>query len=190
MRLLEEFNYQEKKFREEANFTTNDINNVFITEEKVLEPLYKKIRINKSTKLHKFFPYNDVRVECYCMEYNTKRIFAFEDSRIALDSLFAGCSPGSMTTTNCEIPKKFVSDKFQSIDFFTFCVFADCKHRMIIHFMKIDEETIMKIEQLPSIYDLNENINNKKFLKLLGNEYANYYKMLVLYIFLAHLLVH
>lgn len=50
MRLLEEFNYQEKKFREEANFTTNDINNVFITEEMLLEPLYKKIRINKSTK--------------------------------------------------------------------------------------------------------------------------------------------
>lgn len=61
---------------------------------------------------------------------------------------------------------------------------------MIIHFMKIDEETIMKIEQLPSIYDLNENINNKKFLKLLGNEYANYYKMLVLYIVLVHLLGH
>ena len=42
--------------------------------------------------------------------------------------------------------------------------------------MKIDDETIMKIGQIPSIYDLNENINNKNFLKVLGKEYANYYK--------------
>lgn len=176
MRLLEKFDYKEMKFREEANFTTNDINNIFITEEMILEPLYKKIKIDKNTKVYNFFPYNDVRVECYCKECNTRRIFAFEDSRIALDGLLAGCTPGSMTSGNCDIPKNSIGDKLQNIDFFTFCALADCKHRMIIHFMKIDEETIMKIGQIPSIYDLNENINNKKFLKLLGNEYANYYK--------------
>ena len=55
MRLLEEFNYQKMKFREEANFTTNDINNVFITEELLLEPLYKKIKIDKNTKVYNFF---------------------------------------------------------------------------------------------------------------------------------------
>lgn len=44
MRLLEKFDYKEMKFREEASFTTNDINNIFITEEMLLEPLYKKIK--------------------------------------------------------------------------------------------------------------------------------------------------
>lgn len=42
--------------------------------------------------------------------------------------------------------------------------------------MKIDDDTIMKIGQIPSIYDLNENINNKKFLNALEKEYSDHYK--------------
>ena len=34
----------------------------------------------------------------------------------------------------------------------------------------------MKVGQSPSIYDMNEEINNKSFLKELGEEYASYYK--------------
>ena len=36
---------------------------------------------------------------------------------------------------------------------------------MIVLFKVIDKETIMKIGQYPSIYDLNEKINNKEFIK-------------------------
>ena len=79
---IESHNYDKKKFKVEAKITTNDINNIFITEEMLLQPLYKKIKINKATKAYNFFPYNDVRVECYCKECNTRRIIAFENSRI------------------------------------------------------------------------------------------------------------
>lgn len=82
----------------------------------------------------------------------------------------------SMKSGSSIVPKNKLGDKLKDIDFFTFCAMADCKHKMIIHFMKIDDETIMKIGQIPSIYDLNESINNKKFLKTLGKEYADYYK--------------
>lgn len=176
MIIIESHNFDKKKFKVEASITTDDINNIFITEEMLLQPLYKKIKIDKATKAYNFFPYNDVLVECYCKECNTRRIFSFEDSRIAMEIFLAGCTPGSMTSGTCDIPKNTIGDKLQDIDFFTLCAIADCKHKMIIHFMKINDETIMKIGQIPSIYDLNENINNKKFLKVLGNEYADYYK--------------
>lgn len=176
MRLLESFDYREMKFKEELRITTNDINNDFITEEMLLTPLYKKIKIDGTAKVYNFFPFNDIRVECYCKDCNTRRIFAFEDSKLALNSLLASSGPGSLTSGTLKIPKNTIESKLADIDFFTFCAIADCKHKMIIHFMKIDNETIMKIGQIPSIYDLNENINNKKFLNMLGKEYLNYYK--------------
>lgn len=176
MRLLESFNYNEMKFKEETKLSTRDIENVFITEEMLLQPLYKKIKIDKNIKTYNFFPYNDIRIECYCKECNKRRIFAFEDSQLALQSLLVSCTPGSMTSGSTTIPKNTIGSTLSQIDFFTFCAIADCKHKMIIHFMKIDDETIIKIGQVPSIYDLNENINNKKFLKTLGKEYAEYYK--------------
>lgn len=176
MRLLESFNYNEMKFKEETKLSTRDIENVFITEEMLLQPLYKKIKVDKNIKTYNFLPYNDVRVECYCKECNARRIFAFEDSKLALQSLIASCTPGSLNSGSTTVPKDTIENALSEIDFFTFCAIADCKHRMIIHFMKIDDETIMKIGQIPSIYDLNENINNKPFLKMLGKEYAEYYK--------------
>lgn len=62
------------------------------------------------------------------------------------------------------------------MDYFTFRAVADCGHKLIMCFWKIDENTIMKIGQNPSIYDMDENINNKKFLNLLDEEDKNYYK--------------
>ncbi len=168
--------YANKKFKEEAMVTTPDIKNNFITEEMLLFPLYKKIKINKKEKVYNFFPYNDVRIECYCKKCNARRIFAFENSQTALNSLMYVQRIGSMTESTNNYTKNTMDDKMAELDFFSFYAMADCKHKMIIHFMKIDDETIMKIGQFPSIYDLNSNINNKKFLKCLGEEYAEYYK--------------
>lgn len=176
MRLMENFNFNEMKFKEEPKIKTKDIKNEFITEEMLLEPLYKKIKINKKTKTYNFFPFNDIRVECYCKECKTRRIFAFEDSRLALTSLLADCMPGSLTSASTEVRHDSLESSLSDTDFFTFCAVADCKHKMVIHFMKIDDDTIMKIGQIPSIYDLNENINNKKFLNALEKEYSDYYK--------------
>ena len=86
------------------------------------------------------------------------------------------CTPSSMTSESTTISKNSIGYILSETDFFNFCTIADCKHKMMITFMKIDDETIMKIVQIPSIYDLNENINNKKFLKALGKEYTDYYK--------------
>lgn len=172
MNLEESYDYSEMKFKEKYDFYTSHIKNDFVTEEMLLEPLYKKIHIDKATKAYNFFPCNDVRVECYCKECNSRRIFSFNNSEIAFACLLAESTPGSSTN----IPHDSLESVFSTIDFFTFHAMADCQHKMIIHFMKIDNETIMKIGQIPSIYDLNENINNKKFLKILGKEYAEYYK--------------
>ena len=177
MRVMEEFNYNEKKFREESRFTTrNNIKNDFINEEMILLPLYKKIKIDNKTKIHNFFPYNNVRVECYCHICKKRRIFIFEDSKVALNSLIQQASVGSATGGSSNSDKNQIEDLFLDTDFFTFCAQADCNHKMIIQFMKIDTQSIMKIGQFPSIYDLNEEINNKSFLKLLGKEYSDYYK--------------
>ena len=173
---LEHHNYENKTFKRKAGIVPADLKNDFITEEMILTPLYKKIKIDKSIKAYNFFPYNDIRVECYCKECNKRRIFAFQDSEIAVVSVVAGCTPGSMKSSLSSVPKNTLGSKLKDIDFFTFCAMADCEHKMIIHFMKIDDENIIKIGQMPSIYDLNENINNKRFLKNLGNEYADYYK--------------
>ena len=163
-------NYDSKTFKKEAGIKLGDMNNEFITEEMILTPLYKKIKIDKNTRGYNFFPYNDIRVECYCKECNKRRIFAFQDSEMATNSVVAGLSLSS----NASYFK--LEGLLKNIDFFSFCAMADCKHKMIIHFMKIDEDTIMKIGQIPSIYDLNESINNKGFLKYLGEEYSKYYK--------------
>ena len=66
MRMLESFDYNEMKFKEETKISTNNIENKFINEEMLLQSLYKKIKINKNTKAYNFFPYNDIRIECYC----------------------------------------------------------------------------------------------------------------------------
>lgn len=176
MNLKESYNYSEMEFKKKHDFDPSIAENDFITEKMLLEPLYKKIHVDKKMKAYNFFPCNDVRIECYCKECNSRRIFSFNNSAIAMNSLLAGCTPGSLTSGSTYIPHDSLESVFPTIDFFTFHAMADCQHKMIIHFMKVDNETIMKIGQNPSIYDLNENINNKKFLKMLGKEYAEYYK--------------
>lgn len=174
MVLQETYNYKDIEFKKKIGIQCDYINNDFITEEMILFPLYKKIRIDKRTKTYNFFPCNDIRVECYCKECNSRRIFSFSNSELAMVSLLTDCTPGSLTSDS--IPHDCLESSLKEIDFFTFNAIADCQHKMIIHFMKVNDETIMKVGQFPSIYDLDESINNKKFLKILGKEYSEYYK--------------
>lgn len=176
IKLKESYNYSEMEFKKKLDIGSDIAKNEFITEELLLEPLYKKIHIDKKMKAYKFFPCSDVRVECYCKECNSRRIFSFNNSSIAVNSLLSDCNPGSLTSSSRTVPHNNLENVLADIDFLTFNAMADCNHKMIIDFMKIDNETIMKIGQFPSIYDMNENINNKKFLKLLTKEYASYYK--------------
>lgn len=176
MNLEESYNYNKMEFKKKINFNHDITKNEFITEEMLLAPLYKKIHVENRMKAYKFFPCSDVRVECYCKECNSRRIFSFNNSRIAMNSLLSESTPGSLTTGSTSIPHDSLESVLPTIDFFSFHAMADCQHKMIIHFMKIDNETIMKIGQYPSIYDMNEEINNKHFLKFLGKEYADYYK--------------
>ena len=67
MNLEESYDYSEMKFKEKYDFYTSHKKNDFVTGEMLLEPLYKKIHIDKATKAYNFFPCN-VRVECYCKE--------------------------------------------------------------------------------------------------------------------------
>lgn len=176
MDLKESYNYGEMEFKKKLDFNQEMAKNEFITEEMLLTPLYKKIHIDKKMKAYKFFPCSDVRIECYCKECNSRRIFSFNNSRIAINSLLSECTPGSLTDGSSSIPHDSLESVLPTIDFFAFHAMADCQHKMIITFMKIDNETIMKVGQYPSIYDLNEEINNRQFLKILSKEYADYYK--------------
>ena len=69
------------------------MNNKFINEDMLLGPLYKKIKIDKTIKPYEFFSMSDLRVECYCKECNQQRIYSFEDSQIALNSVMRWMSP-------------------------------------------------------------------------------------------------
>lgn len=160
----ESINYNELVFKKGSPITTSDMKNDFITEEMILLPLYKKININNKLVNYKFFPYNDLRVECYCDKCKCRRIFSFENSKHA----YITFGMGSHQNT--------VEEELKEMDYFTLRAQGDCNHKMLIILWKIDENTVMKIGQTPSIYDLDEHINNKKFLKILGEEYKGYYK--------------
>lgn len=176
MNIKESYDYSKLKFKRVNRIIIPDIKNKFITEEILLSPLYKKIKIDKTIKPHEFFPMGDFRIECYCKECNQRRIYSFEDSAIALDSAMRGTTPKPVTSSPANYKIYDLQYELEHLDYFTFCAQADCKHNMIILFKVLDKETIMKVGQYPSIYDLNENINNKKFIKTLGKEYAEYYK--------------
>lgn len=137
------------------DFAYDDLNNEFISEELLLKPLYKKIEIDPEIPSYNFFPYNDVRVECYCPRCKKRRIFCFENS-----SLVHNTSVGS---------------KLQFAKIFNFKAIADCNHILFVNFIVVDDNHVMKVGQFPSVYDLNEEINSKKILKLLGDEYQKYY---------------
>ena len=99
----EEFiNYEELKVKIKEGFVPSDIKNVFLTEELLLIPLYKKIEINPNLESYNFFPYSDVRIECYCNECKCRRIFCFANSSLARFNMGCGgqVSVGTQLTFN------------------------------------------------------------------------------------------
>ena len=176
MRVKESYDYSELEFKQEKIIEIPETENKFINEELILSPLYKKMKIDKTIKPYEFFPMNDLRIECYCKECNQRRIYSFEDSQIALNSIMSGMNPGPINSRPSDYRIMDLQYELKNLDYLTLCTQADCTHNMIIVFKVIDKETIMKVGQFPSIYDLNEKINNKKFIKSLGEEYSNYYK--------------
>lgn len=161
----ETITYKNIKFKQESwpKFG-NNIENNFITEELLKIPLYKKIQIDEKLPSYEFFPYNDVRVESYCSKCKRRRIFSFENSSLA------HVEWGQITEGNR------VGKILENLDYFTLRAMADCGHELLVCLRKIDKNKIMKIGQYPSIYDMDENINNKSFLKLLDEDDASYYK--------------
>lgn len=160
--------FEELEFKKKAMVTVNNMDNNFITEELFRFPLYKKIQIDENLPTYRFFPYNDIRVEGYCDKCKCKRIFSFENSSLAFKPL-----PSPMSSN---IKENTVKTELQQIDYFTLRAKADCGHKLIMCFWKINNNTIMKIGQNPSIYDMDEGINNKSFLKLLDDDDKQYYK--------------
>lgn len=142
--------------------------NKFITEKLILTPLYKKIKdMPKSVLIS--FPIDNKKIELYCNQCRKRRIYTF--ATIGMDYYMIESGPHLANDTEIGY-SKLIKDN----EYFYFIAKADCGHNLIILFKIIDENTIMKVGQSPSIYDMNEEINNKSFLKELGEEYASYYK--------------
>lgn len=165
MSIKESVNYKNITFKKKSgdNF---GLSNNFFDEDKMLYPLYKKIKLNEEDKTCDIFPYNDYRLELFCPACKKRRIFCFQNST------FINLYWNQNGTQYCESVKDFL---FKT-DYFSVRAQADCKHNLLVIFKKIDNSTIMKVGQYPSIYDLNEEINNKSFINMLGEEYSGYYK--------------
>lgn len=145
--------------------------NTFITEEMILTPLYKKINYPMKS-IAEILPIDNLTLELYCNKCGKRRIYTF--ASIGTEYFFQERSPGSITGTyhgGLKFKKMMEENKY-----FYFIAKADCGHDLIVVFKIIDDNTIMKIGQSPSIYDMNEEINNKPFLKELGEEHASFYK--------------
>lgn len=152
------------------NNSFNKNNNKFITEELILTPLYKKIKCSYKP-IEEMLPINNVKLELYCNECKKRRIYTF--ATIGLDYYMRETTPGS-ARSGYVVDLKL--NRMEENQYFYFIAKAECGHNLIILFKIIDENTIMKVGQSPSIYDMNEEINNKSFLKELEEEYASYYK--------------
>ncbi len=161
---VESICFRKIEFYNKFMITTTDMENVFINENLFKLPLYKKIEVDNTILNYKFFPYANLKMELYCNECKKRRIYTFMNSRHA----FINMAPSSSSND--------VKNEFQKLDFFRLIAQADCGHHLVADFRIIDENHIEKIGQYPSIYDLNEEINNKQFLKLLNKEYESYYK--------------
>lgn len=161
---VESIYFRNIDFNNKFLITTPEMENVFINEELFKFPLYKKIEVNNNIQNYKFFPYGNLKIELYCNECKKRRIYTFMNSRYAYINFTPNSSPNN------------VKKELEKFDFFRVIAQADCGHHLVADFRKIDENHIEKIGQYPSIYDLNEEINNKRFLKLLNREYYSYYK--------------
>ena len=127
----ESVNYNDLKFKKESLVTVANMKNDFITEEMLMLPLYKKIDINNKLVSYRFFPYNDLRVECYCDKCKCRRIFSFENSKHAY------------IAWSMESHQNTVEEELKNIDYFTLRAKGDCNHKMLVVFWKINENTIM-----------------------------------------------
>lgn len=165
MAIKESISYEDIVFKTKSgnNF---GLSNIFFDENIMLYPLYKKIKINGDDESCNVFPYNDYRLELFCPICKKRRIFCFQNSS------FVKIFWSQYGEQHCEKVKDFL---FKT-DYFSVRAQADCKHNLLVIFKKIDNSTIMKVGQYPSIYDLNEEINNKSFINMLGEEYSGYYK--------------
>lgn len=145
--------------------------NSFLTEELFLIPLYKKISIADIT-LSELLPIQPTKVELYCNKCKNKRIFKF--AVIGYDYYMRQGMPGALKSPPKDL-KKF-GGMFEENQYFYIVAKSDCGHNVIIIFEIINENTIMKIGQSPSIYEMNKEINDKAFLKELDDEYSDYYR--------------
>ncbi len=146
-------------------------NNSFLTEELFLIPLYKKIDIT-GMSLPELLPVETTKVELYCNKCKTKRIFKF--AVMGFDYYIKQGMPGALKSPPPDF-KKF-GGMFEENQYFYVVAKSDCGHNVIVLFEIIDENTIMKIGQSPSIYEMNKEINDKTFLKELEDEYSDYYR--------------
>ena len=165
MSIKESISYEDIFFKTKSGNNLG-LSNSFFDENVMLYPLYKKIKINGEDKSCNVFPYNDYRLELFCPTCKKRRIFCFQNSS------FVKVFWDQYGKQQCEKVKNFLL----KTDYFSVKAQADCKHNLLVIFKKIDDSTIMKVGQYPSIYELNEEINNKEFIKLLGDEYAGYYR--------------
>ena len=164
--MVKEFiDYKDISFKEKTLGSSCPPNN-FFNEQLMLYPLYKKIKLDNSNKTCDIFPYNDYRLELFCPICKKRRIFCFQNSE------FVKVYWRGNNIQYCNSVKEFLSE----VDYFSVRAQADCEHNLLVIFKKIDDSTIMKVGQYPSIYDLNEEINNRTFLKMLDEEYEGYYK--------------
>ena len=161
-------NMKHVKVKEIKNFEGLGENNYFFSEEFVLAPLYKKISINPNALSAETFPYNDFRLELYCPECKKRRIFNFANSTFI--KAFYDLKGDFVSETVSEALKN------KTDTYISFKAKGDCRHDVIIIVRILSDCKIEKIGQFPSIYDSNEEINNKEFLKLLDDEYRSYYK--------------
>ncbi|MBO4245568.1 MAG: hypothetical protein J5892_02360 [Bacilli bacterium] len=161
---IEMITIQELDFHNRNNITANDMTNSFINEKMLLYPLYKPMSVNTKVANYKFFPYNNLKIECYCNLCKQRRIFTLHNSSYAWISMSIQGKQAS------------AADELRGKDYFRIIGCGDCGHSLIVDFKVLSNDRILKIGQYPSIYDLNEEINNKPFIKELGNEYAGYYK--------------
>ena len=165
MAIKESVNYENISFKTKTG-NSFGLSNDFFNEAVMLYPLYKKMQVDGEAKTCDIFPYNDYRLELFCPLCKKRRIFCFQNSS------FVNIYWDHKGTQCCEKVKEFL---FKT-DYFSIRAQADCKHNLLVIFKKISDTTIMKVGQYPSIYELNEEINNKSFIKMLGDEYAGYYK--------------
>lgn len=165
MAIKESVNYDVLSFKVKTKDSFGLSNN-FFNENIMLYPLYKKIKIDSDAKTCDIFPYNDYRLELFCPVCKKRRIFSFQNSS------FVQVLWSQSGERYCESVKDFLV----KTDYFSVRAQADCKHNLLVVFKKIDTTTIMKVGQYPSIYELNEEINDKSFLKMLGEEHTSYYR--------------